>query len=232
METLRVEKMPAPLRQRVVDNLRGAITGGRFRAGDRLVERELCDLIGVSRTLIREALRQLEAEGLVSVVPNKGPIVAEIGAEQARGIYQVRAVLEALASRLFIENATERQFAQLKAAFDRFVAAGQANNFVEASAAKNDFYLILFDGAANETLLSQLNHLFARTSIMRSMTLNYPNRLGQSASEIRRIVDAILARDAKAAWEASVAHVESAAGVLMQIMSAKGSAEPAPRAEV
>ncbi len=221
VDTLRVEKMPAPLRQRVVDNLRGAITGGRFRAGDRLVERELCDAIGVSRTLIREALRQLEAEGLVSVLPNKGPIVALMTAEEARGLYQVRAVLEGWASRLFIDTATEKQKAQLRQAFNRLTVACEADNFLEASAAKNDFYVTMFSGSGNETLLLQLNQLFARTSILRSMTLNYPNRLAQSAKEIEKIFQAVMSGDKEAAWNASVAHVESAAAILMKIMKAR-----------
>src|SRR5215510_37994 len=84
----RVVRIAAPLRHSVVENIRNAIAAGRFKAGDRLPERELCEMIGVSRTLVREALRQIESEGLIKVIPNRGPIVARVTPEQAQGVYQ------------------------------------------------------------------------------------------------------------------------------------------------
>ena len=86
----RVEKIAAPLRQSVTESIRYAIAVGHFKGGDRLPERSLCEMTGVSRTLVREALRQLESEGLIEVVPNRGPIVARITIKQAEDIYQVR----------------------------------------------------------------------------------------------------------------------------------------------
>lgn len=77
---------------------------GRFRPGERLPERELCEMTGVSRTLVREALRQLESEGLIHVIPHRGPVVDRLSPEQARGIYQVREELEALTTTLRMLN--------------------------------------------------------------------------------------------------------------------------------
>jgi len=82
---------------------------GRFKPGQRLLEKELCRLTGVSRTSIRESLRQLEAEGLIKVIPNKGPVVATITLNEAIDLYQVRQVLEGLACRLFAERADPSQ---------------------------------------------------------------------------------------------------------------------------
>lgn len=231
-DTLRVEKMAAPLRQRVVDNLRNAITSGRFKAGDRLVERELCEAVGVSRTLVREALRQLEAEGLVTVVANKGPVVASVSTEEARGIYEVRAVLEGLASRLFAERASSAQKAELGRLFGQFKSACLDNNLDEASAAKSEFYIVLFRGAGNAALESQLSHFFARTSLLRSLTLSSPNRLRDSAREIEEMYEAIMSGDGDASWKASVAHVQSAAAVMLRLTeTGKTGAETGIRTE-
>src|SRR5271169_4894481 len=108
-ESLRVERAPAPIRSRVLDNLRQAILDHKLAPGQRLIERELVELTGVSRTSVREALRELAAEGLVTVIPNKGTVVTSVSAEEARQLYQVRSALEGLAGRLFAENATQAQ---------------------------------------------------------------------------------------------------------------------------
>src|SRR5690242_9047243 len=100
-ESLRVERAPAPIRSRVLDNLRQAILDRQLAPGQRLIERELVEATGASRTCSREALRELAAEGLVTTIPNKGTIVAQVTIEEARQLYQVRSALEALAGRLF-----------------------------------------------------------------------------------------------------------------------------------
>src|SRR5271167_1412107 len=99
-----IPKSAAPLRKQVLDELRQSIISGRLSPGERLVERELISMMGVSRTVIREALRQLESEGLVAIIPNKGPIVRTLTWEEAQDLYAIRAVLEGLAARLFVEN--------------------------------------------------------------------------------------------------------------------------------
>jgi len=118
MNTNRQVLRPAStLRQQVIEGLRLCITDLTFRPGDRLIERELCEMLGVSRTLIREALSQLMAEGLIQNIPHKGPIVAVITQTEAKGLYEVRATLEALAGRNFTERATLEQRAALVNAF-------------------------------------------------------------------------------------------------------------------
>lgn len=112
-----VVRMAAPLRHGVTESIRNAIALGRYKAGDRLPERELCELTGVSRTLVRETLRQLESEGLITVFPHRGPVVARLSPQQAEGIYQVRVELEGLACHLFATSATEEQRQALRQAF-------------------------------------------------------------------------------------------------------------------
>src|SRR5580658_6629334 len=101
---LQIVRKSATLRLLVEDKLRSAIASGRFKPGQRLIERELCELTGVGRTSIREALRQLEAEGLVTVASHRGPSVTKITADEAKHLYAVRALLEGYAGRQFALN--------------------------------------------------------------------------------------------------------------------------------
>src|ERR1700761_8226731 len=109
---------PPTLRHQIVERLKEAIELGQFAPGARLIDRELCERMGVSRTSIREALRELEAAGLITTLPNKGSIVSVVSPEMARSIYEVRAVLEGLAARLFARRASLQQIADLKQAVD------------------------------------------------------------------------------------------------------------------
>src|SRR5580700_10031410 len=135
-----IRKFAAPLRQQVLDELRQSIIAGRLNPGERLIERELISMMGVSRTVIREALRQLESEGLVAIVPNKGPIVRTLTLEEAHDLYAIRAVLEGLAARLFVEQADDHQIARLEKAFAFLETAYESADAPKMLEAKNTFY--------------------------------------------------------------------------------------------
>ena len=127
--SLGVQRVAAPLREQVLDLLRQAIVEHRLKPGQRLIERELVEQIGVSRTTIREVLRQLAAEGLVATIPQRGAVVAVPTAEEAAELYEVRAALESLAARRFVEHASESQVTALRAAYEevaRVMSAGDA----------------------------------------------------------------------------------------------------------
>jgi DNA-binding GntR family transcriptional regulator len=214
---LRVERMPAPVRTQVVDNIRQAIVERRLLPGQRLIERELVELTGVSRTSIREALRELAAEGLVTAIPNKGTVVTSVSAEEARQLYQVRSALEALAGRLFVENATQVQRNALVKALrriERLEAKGEP-----LLAAKDSFYDVLFESGGNDALRTIVAGLHARVSVLRSLSLSVPGRSAQTVAEMRAIVDAVLAGDADAAAKAAAHHVEQAGRVGLQALA-------------
>src|SRR5690242_17465200 len=128
LPNLGIQKYAAPLRQQVLDGLRQAIIAGRLEPGARLTERELTEMMGVSRTVVREALRQLESEGLIENIPNKGPVVRTLSLDEARDLYAVRAVLEGFAARLFADKATAEQTTRLEGALERVVAAYESGD--------------------------------------------------------------------------------------------------------
>jgi DNA-binding GntR family transcriptional regulator len=194
-----ISKSAAPLRRQVLDELRQSIIAGRLNPGERLVERELIAMMGVSRTVIREALRQLESEGLVAIVPNKGPIVRTLTVEEARDIYAIRAVLEGLAARLFTEQADQAQIARLERALSVVEKAYDSGDRETMLETKNNFYEMLFEGAKSETLASMLAILHGRIWRWRGLGLTHPNRSPerdrQSLKNLRALIQAIRARD-------------------------------------
>ncbi|MBU2534271.1 MAG: GntR family transcriptional regulator, partial [Alphaproteobacteria bacterium] len=185
--SFRVNRIAAPLRHGVTQSIRDAIASGRFKAGERLAERELCELVGVSRTLIREAVRQLEAEGLLTVEPHRGPSVVTLTLEQARAVYEVRAELEGLACRQFAEKATEDQQGALRQAFKQLKAAARRRSQQSRVFAKNEFYARLIEGAQNEALGSCLHILNSRITLLRATSMQAPGRMQKSLEELSEL---------------------------------------------
>ncbi len=209
----KVARFAAPLRHGVVESIRTAIALGRFRAGQRLPERALCDLTGVSRTLVREALRQLESEGLVTVLPHRGPIVAGLTPEQAEGIYEVRCELEGLASLLFAQRADAQARAALQAALEGLKSASLAADPIAWLTAKTHFYDCIIAGSGNAAVGQSLHLLNCRITVLRATSLEAPGRAEQSIAELGALVEALMARDGASARDAARHHVRMAASV-------------------
>jgi GntR family transcriptional regulator, trigonelline degradation regulator len=218
LESLRINRSKVTLRQQVLDALRNAILEFRFKPGDRLIERELCELTGVSRTSVREALRHLESEGLVHNVPNKGPIVATVGAEEAQRIYEVREALEGVAGRLFARRATDRQIAELRAATERLERAFATKDTREIVAEATRFYDVFLDGCGNALIRDMIRSLHARVVYLRATSMSQPGRAPGSLAEMHRIMEAISRRDADAAEEACKDHVRRACAAALDVL--------------
>jgi GntR family transcriptional regulator, trigonelline degradation regulator len=225
---LHIAPIHAPLRHQVVELMRAAITDGSFQPGDKLIERELCEATSVSRTSVREALRQLEAEGFVESKPNRGIFVASLTPAEADEIYAVRAVLEGTAGRLFAEQATTAQLRKIERIHEEIEASGKARNAKRMLAAKVKFYELLLEGANNAILRQMLGNLHGRVMLLRSLSLRQEGRLEQTLTEMRAVVAAIKVRDGQAAFDACVAHVASAARVVADALR-DGADAPAPR---
>jgi GntR family transcriptional regulator, trigonelline degradation regulator len=215
--SMRVQRQPSPVRAQVTQILRQAIRDMRFKPGERLVERELIELTGVSRTSIREAIRELAAEGLVQSIPNRGTVVAGLTPDEARQLYELRSCLEGLAGRLFVQRATDEQVAELRRTFDSMKESVQLG--VGLLEAKDDFYNVLFEGTGNDALRSVVSGLLARIRVMRAVSLAQPNRPAETVGEIQLIVEAVERRDAEAAARACSSHVEQAAKIAVAAVS-------------
>lgn len=211
----RVQRPATTMRRSVTESIRHAIAVGHFKSGDRMPEKELCEMTGVSRTLVREALRQLESEGLIQLIDHKGPIVAIMTASQAAGVYQLREVLEGLAAKLFAQNATTDQLTNLETAFAKVRQSYQGEDIVERLSAKNRFYECLAMGSGNEALGEMLHMINARAMILRGLSLQQPARSQASLQELADVISALHARDPERAEELAIHHVRNAAKVAL-----------------
>jgi DNA-binding GntR family transcriptional regulator len=220
---IHIGRVAAPLREQVLEGLRNAILGFDLKPGQRLVERELIEQIGVSRTTIREVLRELTAEGLVVVIPQKGAVVYSPSPEEAEDLYAVRGALEALAVQRFIERAGEDQVAALRATLAGIEAACvEGGDIKEMLRAKDDFYGVLLAGAASTTIQRILGGVQARVRVLRATSLSQPGRPQRVVAEMRALVAAISDRDLDAAIRCCTEHLNNAATTGIQALDWKG----------
>jgi GntR family transcriptional regulator, trigonelline degradation regulator len=226
-----VEVVNAPVRQQVIKALYDAITTGVLKPGQRLVERDLCELMGVSRPPVREALRHLESEGLVVSVPKRGPIVAKLSREDVANIYQVRGALEALAAKLFAERASDEEVAELQKSLEDLAVAMKGNDIDRTMEAKDRFYSNLTDGSGNPIIGSILRSMKARIQMLRRVSLSSPTRSPDTMREMQAILAAIQIRDGEAAFQLSWKHIRNAAENALKVLSTTQSDEADSRTD-
>lgn len=204
-----VARAPALIRDQVAAQIRDAIADLRLVPGQVLVERQLCETTTASRATVREALRQLESEGLVTSSNGRGTVVASLSAEEALEIYEVRSALEGLAGRLFAERATPGDREALEAAFAELERV--AGDTREMLLAKSKFYDVLMRGAKNAHLSRTIAGINRRVMLVRATSLSREGRWKTSLEEVRAICAAAVSGDADEAERRCREHVQQAA---------------------
>ncbi|GAB5435810.1 GntR family transcriptional regulator [Falsiruegeria mediterranea] len=215
---LKIEHTPVTLREIVQEKMREAIIEGHFEPGQRLVERPLCDQLGVSRTVVRETIRYLEAEGLVEILPNKGPIVANLDWDDARQIYDIRRMLESAAAMACAELGDKKTRKALKAALADLEKAfddGSPRALFKATA---QFYEVIFVGAGHAIAWEVVNRLNGRISRLRVMTLSTADRKKPGLGHMTAIYSAIADGNPKTARDAVHAHIDDASAVAKRLL--------------
>lgn len=207
----RVVVQAAPLRAQVVDALRDDIVEGRLRPGDRLREAMLCERYGVSRTVVREALRQLESERLISMLPNRGPIVTVLEEHEIHALYEVRRELEGLVGELFARRCSDELAASLVEHYTSMHEVYLRGSTATREESKRRFYALLLEGSGNVVLSDTLSGIHQRVAILRHVAFLDDARVAASMIEIGRIVDAAARRrDPNAARKACEEHIRHA----------------------
>jgi DNA-binding GntR family transcriptional regulator len=206
----------APLRRKIAASLRQAVQNGTLPPGTRLVEKDLCQELNVSRTSLREALRELEGEGFF-VRGARGVVVAQITEDEARNIYSVRAALEGLVAEQFAVHAGDDDFSALTGVVAALTRAYAENDFPAILSEKDRFYEVLCLGAGNLVALDLLNRINSRINRLRNLSRSDPERGVASLREIHAIADALRARDPARARSAAVRHVEMAAEAALRL---------------
>lgn len=225
---LRVVKETQTLQALTTEKLRDAIIAGHFKPGQRLIERELCEQTGVSRTSVREALRHLESEGLIERRQNEGIFVASVSLEEARQIYEVRAALESAMARLFVVRAKDRDLEALRAALTKIDKAIKEGRDAEYVSGMDEFYCALIEGSGNEVALKMIRSLRARIAYLRTITTR--RKEGERGLETLRllneIVEAAAARNAELLAKRCYAFVERSADFALQVLQAQDETVP------
>lgn len=199
-----------PLRDEVFNTLREKILKGVLKPGERLMEIHLADQLGVSRTPIREAIRMLELEGLVKMVPRKGAQVAKISREDLQDVLEVRKALDTLAVKLACERITEEEIVRLKEAedaFEKVLASEDATEIAEADVAFHD---VIQAASKNKRLKNMISNLAERIYRYRFEYIKQQSDGGKTLMmEHRTIIRCIEENDVEAAIKAIELHIDN-----------------------
>lgn len=215
----KIEKAPQTLRDIVQNRLREAILSGKFAPGSRLVERPLCEQLGVSRTVVRETIRYLEAEGLVEIIPNRGPIVATLNWDQAKQVYDIRRQLEGAAAVACAQSQGDDFAANLSAALAALQSKIHDTEWLDFLQATTHFYQLIFKEAGHGIAWDIVQRLNGRISRLRTLTITDRTRERSGMSHMIAIHDAIVARDAQRAQRAVEDHISDAANVAHRFLN-------------
>jgi DNA-binding GntR family transcriptional regulator len=219
-----VDRPGKTLRELTLEKMREAILDMRFKPGARLVERDLCEQLGVSRTIVREVLRHLESEGLVATLPNRGPIVAKTTPDEAKQIYEIRGVLEGIAARACAENKQPGVVAALESRLANIRAAYAENAMSTVLAETTEFYRLLFAASGKDIAWGIVSSITVRINYLRSMTIKTTGRNVEGPRQMQNIVDAIRAGDGEAAYNAALTHVRNASSIAQGLLSEQADA--------
>jgi GntR family transcriptional regulator, trigonelline degradation regulator len=217
--SLKVERPNITLRELALEKMRSAILDARFLPGDRLVERPLCEELGVSRTVVREVLRHLETEGLIQSVPNQGQIVAILDNDTAAEIYEIRALLEGEAAMACARYADNDVVAELAKCIDAIQHAFDTHDHHAVRDHTTAFYERMFTGGRKNVAREIVQSLTARINRLRAMTIASDDRGQQAVQEMRQILAAIRSGNALDARDAARVHVERVSRIAQDLLS-------------
>ena len=231
-DDLSFRRVPNPKRENGRDHsraevayatLRNAIHSGRYRAGDRMREADLAGSLGISRTPVRDALKRLEADGLLSAAPRRGLIVSELEQQQVSEVYAVRDVLEGLAGRLAAQHASEAEIAAL-----RELLARQARTRVDDGAAlarlNRRFHEVVYRATHNRYLISILDGFESTLALLPGTTYVAPGRAAVALKQHRELIDAIEKHDGGRAEDVARVHIRGAERIRLAMIS--GAIDP------
>jgi DNA-binding GntR family transcriptional regulator len=214
--TIPARQLPTVINQ-AVSRLRGMIMAGDLRPGQKLVEADLCRELSVSRASVREALRILEKEHLIKLIPNRGPFVAKLGWKEIEDIHDVWAMLTSEAVYQFVERARTEDVAVLKRAVAQLETGLKADEAIDQLRATNDLFGAVLKHCGNLVLTDIVYSLVSRLNFLRSRALRYEGWGHLCLHEIREIVAAVEAKNPVLAREATRRHIDSACAAAKQV---------------
>lgn len=205
-----------PIREIVFERLRKAIIDGGLKQGDRLIETVVAENMGVSRTPVREAFRQLEIEGLAENLPRKGTVVKGISKKDVMEIYEIREMLEGLEVRLACSKISEKQIDELQDKIVKMEKCIDNKNTSEYWKLHGEFNDIILRASGNQRLIDQMKQIYEYLAKLRSSTLVMDNRRYQALDEHKAIIEAFRKKDEMLAEKVGREHVINAKNFLAE----------------
>ncbi len=211
----------AGLRRRVFAIIEEAVLNGKYAPGESLTESRLAAELGVSRTPIREALTQLEHEGLVQLVPNKGAVVTGISQKDIQDIYAIRMMIEGLAARWAAQNIQEEELQELQEAIDLEEFYTSKGDIGRLMSLDSNFHQLLYRASKSRPLQHMLHTFHNSIQHARSQSIAAPGRAQQALKEHKAILQAIRERDGDRAERITAEHIRKASVNLLKTMKAR-----------
>ncbi|MEN6349091.1 MAG: GntR family transcriptional regulator [Syntrophomonas sp.] len=211
-----------PLRELVLEAIREAIKEGVLKPRERLMEIQLAEELGVSRTPIREALRKLELEGFIVMVPRKGAYVADISFKDIADVFEIRIALEGLAAGLAAERITDEEMEEMERLVVEKAEAIALQDFDRLIEVDTKFHEAIYMASRNQRLFTIINNLREQIQRYRATSLSVPGRMQQSLEEHRDIVEAIQSRDSQVARQVVQDHIENAEHYMIEAIKKDG----------
>ncbi|ADL06841.1 GntR family transcriptional regulator [Thermosediminibacter oceani] len=207
-----------PLREIVFEALREAIITGELKPGERLMEVQLAEEMGVSRTPVREAIRKLELEGLVVMIPRRGAYVSGLSLKDAADVFEVRQSLEGLAAALAAERITDEELESLERILVEISEAAEKDDVDTVIKKDSEFHQILFKATRNDRLVQIINNLKEQIDRFRLQSFTNRARVRSLLEEHKKIVEAISDRNVELAKKLAEEHIERVENNVMNIL--------------
>ncbi len=184
------------LREKILENIRESIVSGSLKAGSRVSEPELAERYGISRTPVREAFRQLETEGYLTVIPRRGAIVSQFTPKDVEEFYAIKSIMEGYAAHRACENFTEKDLDRLQGINDKLAELARAGDIKNFFKVHNSFHELFIKAADNEKLRELIAGLVTKFQRLRFTSLSLPGRMEVSVQEHEKIIGAFRKKDA------------------------------------
>lgn len=211
------------LREKILESIREAILRGQLKPGEKVAEPELAERFGISRTPIREAFRQLESEGYLTVIPRKGAVVAQLSERDIEEFYAIKSVLEGFAARMAALKMSEKEIEKLEAINEKLEQLARQGDVKTFFRVHNEFHELFIRAAGNDKLAELIDQLVMKFNRSRMASLSLPGRMEISVNEHRKIIDAFKSRDGERADNLVKKTAAYGAQVLIQsLASAEG----------
>ncbi|ATW26978.1 GntR family transcriptional regulator [Candidatus Formimonas warabiya] len=211
-----------PLREIVFETIREAIISGHLKPGERLMEVQLAEEMGVSRTPVREAIRKLELEAFVVMVPRKGAYVAGISLKDIADVFEVRAAMDSLAAGLAAERITDEELESLERALVSYTESSDQNDLDDSVYRDTSFHDIIYQASRNERLIQIVNNLREQIQRFRATSLAFPGRMKIAVDEHKKIVEALSERNIALSQSLAQEHVENAENSMLEALQKNG----------